>query len=70
VFRAEVVCETLNTKLAAEEATHFYGDQRAAAGTKREPTLAKREPTLATPPQNNEPQALEQADEPVKDPYE
>jgi uncharacterized repeat protein (TIGR01451 family) len=71
VFRAEVVCETLNTKLAAEEATHFYGDQRTAAGTKREPTLAKREPTLATPPQNSEPQALEDSGAPpVKDPYE
>ena len=29
VFRAEVVCQSLNTKLAAEEATHFYGDEAA-----------------------------------------
>ncbi len=41
VFRAEVVCESLNTKLAAEEATHFYGDQQAAVVPKGEPTPAR-----------------------------
>jgi uncharacterized repeat protein (TIGR01451 family) len=71
IFRAEVVCETLHTKLAAEEATHFYGDQRTAASVKREPTLAKREPTLAAPPESaSEPQALEDTDAPPANPYE
>jgi hypothetical protein len=30
VFRAEVTCPSLHTKLAAEETTHFYGDDQAA----------------------------------------
>ncbi len=30
LIRAEVNCESLHTKLAAEEATRFYGDERAA----------------------------------------
>jgi uncharacterized repeat protein (TIGR01451 family) len=29
VFRAEVVCSSLHTKLAAEETTHFYGEESA-----------------------------------------
>ncbi len=62
VFRAEVFCKALDTKLAAEEATHFYGDQRTAALPKREPTLAK--PREAS----DEPQALEDA--PPTNPYE
>jgi hypothetical protein len=28
VFRAEVACPSLSTKLATEETTHFYGDDR------------------------------------------
>jgi hypothetical protein len=28
-FRAEVVCKSVHTRLAAEEATHFYGDEKA-----------------------------------------
>ncbi len=62
VFRAEVVCSSLDTKLAAEEATHFYGDQRTAAAPKREPTLAK-------PPEASQPQSLED-DAPPQNPYE
>ncbi len=31
IFRAEVVCQSLHTKLAAEEATHFYGDDKEAS---------------------------------------
>jgi hypothetical protein len=30
VFRAEVACSSLNTKLAAEETTRFYGDEAVA----------------------------------------
>ena len=30
VFRAEVTCASLNTKLAGEETTHFYGDDTDA----------------------------------------
>jgi len=30
IFRAEVTCQSLGTKLAAEEATHFYGEETAA----------------------------------------
>lgn len=59
VFRAEVLCESLSTKLAAEEATHFYGDQRVER-------TARREPTLATPPVANE----QPADAPPRNPYE
>ncbi len=59
VFRAEVLCESLSTKLAAEEATHFYGDQRVER-------VAKREPTLAKPPAAEEPPA----DAPPTNPYE
>ncbi|REK12982.1 MAG: hypothetical protein DWQ37_10165 [Planctomycetota bacterium] len=48
VFRAEVVCESLNTKLAAEEATHFYGDgPRASAAYDDQPAG---QPTPAAPP--------------------
>ncbi len=48
VFRAELNCESLGTRLAAEEATHFYGDSRVAGRRGRGPTLAQ-EPTLAVP---------------------
>ncbi len=33
VFRAELICESLGTKLAAEEATFFYGDDALTAST-------------------------------------
>jgi uncharacterized repeat protein (TIGR01451 family) len=62
VFRAEVVCSSLDTKLAAEEATHFYGDQRTASALKREPTLAR-------PQEASEPKSLEE-DAPPQNPYE
>jgi uncharacterized repeat protein (TIGR01451 family) len=29
IFRAEVTCQSLGTKLAAEEATHYYGEEAA-----------------------------------------
>jgi len=59
VFRAEVLCESLSTKLAAEEATHFYGDQRVER-------VAKREPTLAKPPASEQ----KPVDAPPTNPYE
>jgi uncharacterized repeat protein (TIGR01451 family) len=59
VFRAEVLCESLSTKLAAEEATHFYGDQRVER-------IANREPTLAKPPVAEQ----QPADAPPTNPYE
>jgi uncharacterized repeat protein (TIGR01451 family) len=48
VFRAELVCQSLGTKLAAEEATHYYGDDQAvpAAASSEEKTG---EPTPAAP---------------------
>jgi uncharacterized repeat protein (TIGR01451 family) len=49
IFRAEVVCESLKTKLAAEEATHFYGDGPTAAADGAGP---QGEPTLASPPED------------------
>ncbi len=49
VFRAEVTCRSLGTKLATEEATHFYGERRAAADPGREPTLATPPEDLPTP---------------------
>jgi uncharacterized repeat protein (TIGR01451 family) len=33
VFRAEMVCQSPQMKLAAEEATHFYGDDKPSAAT-------------------------------------
>ncbi|MBI3839873.1 MAG: hypothetical protein HY288_18270 [Planctomycetia bacterium] len=44
IFRAEVVCRSLQTKLSAEEATRFYGDEKAASIDARregEPHLAQ-----------------------------
>ena len=72
VFRAEVVCQSLHTKLAAEEATRFYGDEaasppaRTARHNERKPK--KRESNYTPPPQEepseplpSEPQPIEQA---------
>lgn len=49
VFRAEVVCQSPQIKLAAEESTHFYGDDRASldATRKRTTRMARREPSPA-----------------------
>jgi len=49
VFRAEVVCQSPQIKLAAEESTHFYGDDRASldATRKRTTRMARREPAPA-----------------------
>jgi len=49
VFRAEVVCQSPQVKLAAEESTHFYGDDRASldATRKRTTRMARREPAPA-----------------------
>ncbi|MEX0679093.1 MAG: CARDB domain-containing protein [Pirellulales bacterium] len=54
VFRAEVTCESLQTKLASEEATHFYGEPRTAVVRKGEPRVATApgEPHLAAPPED------------------
>ncbi len=59
-FRAEVVCHALNTKLAAEEATQFYGDDLTAvqSGPSRGVPAKPREES-ATPPA--EPAPIEQA---------
>lgn len=37
VFRAEVICTSLDTKLATEEATHFYGERPRMAARASEP---------------------------------
>jgi uncharacterized repeat protein (TIGR01451 family) len=49
VFRAEVVCQSPPIKLAAEESTHFYGDERGSleATRKRPARIARREPSPA-----------------------
>jgi uncharacterized repeat protein (TIGR01451 family) len=49
VFRAEVVCASLDTKLASEEATHFYGERRRMAARDGEPhpAVPRDEPTPA-----------------------
>jgi hypothetical protein len=49
VFRAEVVCQSPQIKLAAEESTHFYGDERGSldATRKRTTRVARREPAPA-----------------------
>ncbi len=59
-FRAEVVCQTLGTKLAAEEATQFYGDDTTAvqSGPAR-PAAAKPREESPVPP--SEPAPIEQA---------
>ena len=53
-FRAEVVCQTLHTRLSAEEGTQFYGDEKAAA------TEGLREGEPQAPPREN-PSAVPQA---------
>jgi hypothetical protein len=66
VFRAEVVCKSLKTKLAAEETTHFYGDDAAPAVASRSdrPTPARRKKFVAEPETDLQPvPAEEQQDE-------
>ena len=68
VFRAELVCQDLNTKLAAEEATLFYGDDTAAsaaseAPTSPQPRLAKR--PVEEAPAEETPAEEAPAEEPV-----
>jgi uncharacterized repeat protein (TIGR01451 family) len=61
IFRAELVCQSLDTKLAAEEATLYYGDGApAVGGTASEPT-AQAEPTPAAEPAELPQQAAEPA---------
>ncbi len=56
-FRAEVVCQSLQTKLAAEEATQFYGDEKAASGDISE-SSAEESPLRERPvPQPKQPAA-------------
>jgi uncharacterized repeat protein (TIGR01451 family) len=44
VFRCELFCESLHTKLAAEEATFFYGDAAQARGTPADSQFVPSEP--------------------------
>lgn len=46
VFRAELYCESLGTKLAAEEATYFYGEE-AIASAKKDSEHREPQPTPA-----------------------
>ena len=55
VFRAEVLCHSLHTKLAAEEATHFYGEDKASPLEPR----AEGEPTPAKPLEERAPRESE-----------
>jgi uncharacterized repeat protein (TIGR01451 family) len=57
-FRAEVLCQSLHTKLAAEETTHFYGDDRAAGQDQPAGPLPRRNPASES---DAEPAPLEQA---------
>jgi uncharacterized repeat protein (TIGR01451 family) len=57
VFRAELTCQSLGTKLAAEEATYFYGDAASDAAADAGPSAPQ--PTPATPA---EPQPTPAAD--------
>jgi uncharacterized repeat protein (TIGR01451 family) len=52
VFRAELVCQSLGTKLAAEEATHFYGNDDAGTPAANN---SPGEPHPATPPADDGP---------------
>jgi uncharacterized repeat protein (TIGR01451 family) len=54
VFRAEVSCPSLGTKLASEDATHFYGERRMAALQQGEPHPAPPENPAPAPVQPNE----------------
>lgn len=47
VFRAEVTCRNPGTKLAAEETTHFYGDDTAAEESVEDEATISEEPTPA-----------------------
>ena len=46
IFRAELVCQSLDTKLAAEEATLYYGDGATAFA----PSAGSSEPTFPAEP--------------------
>jgi uncharacterized repeat protein (TIGR01451 family) len=65
VFRAEVVCKSLKTKLAAEETTHFYGDDSATTVASRadRPTPARRKKFVAEPETELQPVPAEEQDE-------
>jgi len=54
-FRAEVVCQSLQTKLAAEEATQFYGDEKAASGDVSESPAEESESRERPAPQSKQP---------------
>jgi uncharacterized repeat protein (TIGR01451 family) len=54
VFRAEVVCESLNTKLGAEETTRFYGDDHADAD-QASAQEQQSEPALTPVPRDEQP---------------
>ncbi len=57
VFRSEVVCRSLGTKLAAQETTHFYGKDIRTAESQRQLRTASRpqlSPTPAAPLQEDE----------------
>jgi uncharacterized repeat protein (TIGR01451 family) len=54
IFRAEVTCPSLGTKLASEDATHFYGERRMAALPPGQPLPAAPEDDGPTPAQPNE----------------
>ncbi len=69
VFRAELFCESLGTKLAAEEATYFYGDEVLAPADQTEvdelePTPAVESEQQPQQPTPVAPRALPQDDEP------
>ena len=42
VFRAEVLCRSIGTKLAAEETTHFYGKELTAEASRPTARTASR----------------------------
>lgn len=62
-FRAELVCQSLHTKLAAEEATQFYGDDKSATTENNREGEPQQAPPREspTPVQPGEPVPIQQA---------
>jgi hypothetical protein len=52
VFRCELFCESLHTKLAAEEATYFYGSDSPASAA--DSSVLQQQPTQSEPRELNE----------------
>jgi len=66
IFRAEVQCSTLDTKLAAEETTRFYGTSSAAAVTPADESAESDASNTEVEPTDSEPAPIDASEEPAE----